>query len=153
MDHEIHNTRHKALGDLKEAILNPGDTGSIILSGAMGCGKTSLIQQVLKRLDEHKLEAEAKKIDVFPRVIHPNVLMHGIHEGNSHKDFMVFTTRLEKLLNTKRRQDYRIIVVLEGCSASLFVSLLEWLAVLDSGGRKRSMSYFFIWECTQGDLV
>ena len=73
-DHNIHVARRSAHMELKQAIVNPGDSVSIILSGRCGSGKTALIKNVLEDITSD-VDGDSKAIGVFPYIIHPNIIM------------------------------------------------------------------------------
>ena len=72
--HAIHIAKKKAHDELKEAIIHPGDSTSVIVSGHCASGKTALIKNVLRDINENTKKG-SKNISVFPYVIHPNIVM------------------------------------------------------------------------------
>ena len=63
---------------------------------------------------------------------------------------------MEKLLENYENRVSKVnktVVVFESLSASLYISLLEWLHSSDIKGSIRFKMYLFIWECSSGDLA
>ena len=57
-DHAIHIAKKKAHDELKGAIMHPGDSTSVIVSGHCACGKTALIKNVLEDIDRTNKKVE-----------------------------------------------------------------------------------------------